>query len=368
MFLMDMWKKYRKTVVAMSVAGAVLAAGCGGALADTVSPSAMPETSRPASSAGAISDARNTPAVRVAKSVGPAVVGITNKAVARDWFNHQFEFEQGVGSGVIFREDGYIVTNNHVIAGAREILVSLSDGRSLKGKLVGADELTDIAVVKVDGGNLPTAVFGNSDDIVVGEPAIAIGNPMGLEFQGSVTVGVVSALNRTLDISERRLKLIQTDAAISPGNSGGALANADGLVIGINSAKIAANGVEGMGFAIPINTVRDIVDQLMDHGRVIRPYLGVGVYDKETAARAGYQLNVDAGVYVQNVTLDGPAGKAGLQRGDIILSVGGEKTDTVGELRAAITGHQVGDTVEVVVVRNGDKITLSAVLEAIPEN
>ncbi len=347
MFLMDMWRKYRKTVVAMSVAGAVLAAGCGGALADNTTSGTMPATSRPAAS-GTLSDARNTPAVRVAKSVGPAVVGITNRAVARDWFNHQFEYEQGVGSGVIFRSDGYIVTNYHVVAGAREIMVSLSDGRSVKGKMVGADELTDIAVVKIDGDGFPTAAFGNSDDIVVGEPAIAIGNPMGLEFQGSVTVGVISALNRTLDISERHLKLIQTDAAISPGNSGGALANADGLVIGINSAKIAANGVEGMGFAIPINSVRDIVDQLLDHGRVIRPYLGVGVY-------------------VQNVTLDGPAGKAGLQRGDVILSVGGEKTDTVGELRAAITGHQVGDTVEIVLMRGNDKITVNAVLEAIPE-
>lgn len=363
MLLMDLWKKYRKTVVALSVAGAVLAAGCCGALADSPVKDAAPR----AAASGALSDARNTPAVRVAKTVGPAVVGITNKAVARDWFNHQFEVEQGVGSGVIFREDGYIVTNNHVVAGAREIIVSLSDGQSLKGKLVGADELTDIAVVKVDGGKLPTAVFGDSDDVVAGEPAIVIGNPMGLEFQGSVTVGVISALNRTLDISERRLKLIQTDAAISPGNSGGALANADGRVIGISSAKIAASGVEGMGFAIPINTVRDIVDQIMDHGRVIRPYLGVGVYDKETAARAGYQLNVEAGVYVQSVTLDGPAGKAGLQRGDIILSIGGEETNTVGELRAAITAHQVGDRVEIKFVRDGSKKSVSAVLEAIPE-
>ena len=154
---MDLWKKYRKTVVAMSVAGAVLAAGCGGVLADNTSSGTMPETSRPASSSGALSDARNTPAVRVAKSVGPAVVGITNRAVARDWFNHQFEYEQGVGSGVIFRSDGYIVTNYHVVAGAREIMVSLSDGRSVKGKLVGADELTDIAIVKIDGDGFPTS-------------------------------------------------------------------------------------------------------------------------------------------------------------------------------------------------------------------
>ena len=182
------------------------------------------------------SDARNTPVVRAARAVGPAVVGITNKAVARDWFNNQFEIEQGVGSGVIFRADGYIVTNNHVIAGAKEIIVSLADGRSVSGELIGTDEITDLAVVKIDADNLTAAEFGDSDDIMVGEPAIAIGNPLGLEFQGSVTAGVISALNRTLNLNDRQFKLIQTDAAINPGNSGGALVNADGLVIGINSA------------------------------------------------------------------------------------------------------------------------------------
>ena len=365
------WKKYTTgALMGMVVTGAVLFSGCSGLGAVASSDAGIPETSRPAVSTGTgnLSDARNTPTVRVAKAVGPAVVGITNKAVARDWFNNQVQVEQGVGAGVIFRSDGYIVTNNHVIEGAREILVSLSDGRSVKGKLIGADELTDIAVVKIDETDLPTASFGNSDEIVVGEPAIAIGNPMGLEFQGSVTVGVISAMNRTLSMGgERQLKLIQTDAAISPGNSGGALDNADGLVIGINSAKIAANGVEGMGFSIPINTVREVVSQLMEHGRVIRPYLGVGVFDKETAARAGYQLNVDAGVYVQNVTLQGPAGRAGLQRGDIILEVGGEKTNTVGELRAAVTAHSVGDTVPVKYIRGDETYTVDVTLDAAPE-
>ncbi len=166
-----------------------------------------------------LSDARNTPAVRVAKTVGPAVVGITNKAVAHDIFNRTFETE-GVGSGVIFRNDGYIITNNHVIAGAKEIIVSLSDGNSVNGTLIGTDEMTDIAVVKVDVKDLPTAELGDSDEVVVGEPAIAIGNPMGLEFQGSVTVGVISALNRTLELNDRRVTLFQTDASIRPGNSG----------------------------------------------------------------------------------------------------------------------------------------------------
>lgn len=310
------------------------------------------------------SDARNTPVVRAARDVGPAVVGITNKAVARDWFNNQFEIEQGVGSGVIFRADGYIVTNNHVIAGAKEIIVSLADGRSVSGELIGTDEITDLAVVKIDADNLTAAEFGDSDDIMVGEPAIAIGNPLGLEFQGSVTAGVISALNRTLNLNDRQFKLIQTDAAINPGNSGGALVNADGLVIGINSAKLAANGVEGMGFAIPINTVRDIVAELMEKGRVIRPWLGVGVFDKETAARQGYRLNADAGVYVEHVDKDGSAGAAGIRRGDIILEIAGKPVNTVGELRSAVAEQKVGTVIQVKLQRDGDIITVDVTLQA----
>ena len=310
------------------------------------------------------SDARNTPVVRAARAVGPAVVGITNKAVARDWFNNQFEIEQGVGSGVIFRADGYIVTNNHVIAGAKEIIVSLADGRSVSGELIGTDEITDLAVVKIDADNLTAAEFGDSDDIMVGEPAIAIGNPLGLEFQGSVPAGVISALNRTLNLNDRQFKLIQTDAAINPGNSGGALVNADGLVIGINSAKLAANGVEGMGFAIPINTVRDIVAELMEKGRVIRPWLGVGVFDKETAARQGYRLNADAGVYVEHVDKNGSAGAAGIRRGDIILEIAGKPVNTVGELRSAVAEQKVGTVIQVKLQRDDDIITVDVTLQA----
>lgn len=154
---------------------------------------------------------------------------------------------------------------------------------------------------------------------MVGEPAIAIGNPLGLEFQGSVTAGVISALNRTLTIGDNRLKLLQTDAAINPGNSGGALVNADGQVIGINSAKLAATGVEGIGFAIPINTAKPIIDELINKGHVTYPYLGVGVLDKQTAAQAGYKLNVDAGVIVMQLELGSPADQAGIRQRDLIL-------------------------------------------------
>lgn len=318
------------------------------------------------SSSTKASDARNTPVVRVAKSVGPAVVGITNKAMAKDFFNRTFETE-GVGSGVIFRKDGYIVTNNHVIAGAKELIVSLADGNTVNGELVGADEITDIAVVKVNAKDLPVAKFGNSDDVMVGEPAIAIGNPMGLEFQGSVTVGVISALNRTLELNDRRVKLLQTDAAISPGNSGGALVNADGEIIGINSAKLATNGVEGMGFAIPINTVQTIIDELMEKGYVARPYLGVTIFDKQTAARYGYTLSLEKGVYVFQIAIGSPADKAGLQRGDIILSVDDKEVNSVTEVRNDIAARKVGDKVKVKYDRDGKENTVEVELREIPQ-
>ena len=314
------------------------------------------------------SDARNTPVVQAAKKVGPAIVGITNKAVARDWFNRQVEVDNGTGSGVIFRSDGYIVTNNHVIDGAKDITVALSDGRTLKASLVGADPYTDLAVIKVDAENLPTAEFGDSDDIMVGEPAIAIGNPMGLEFQGSVTAGVISALNRTLNIGDNRVKLLQTDAAINPGNSGGALVNADGKVIGINSAKLAATGVEGMGFAIPINTVKPIIEELINNGHVSYPYLGVGVLDKQTAAQAGYRLNVDAGVIVMQIALGGPADRAGIQQRDLILKVDGKETNTVADLRNAISEHNIGDTITITISRNGNVSDVEATLTEMPSN
>lgn len=360
-------KKVHMILAAVMTASVITFGGCSAGTAADNNSSAASVAQQTADNEANLSDARNTPVVRAAKLVGPTVVGITNKAVAHDWFNNPVETE-GVGSGVIFRKDGYIVTNNHVISGAKELIVSLPDGRSLKGKLIGADEMTDLAVVKVDAKDLPAASFGDSDKIVVGEPAIAIGNPMGLEFKGSVTSGVISALNRTLDISDKRVKLLQTDAAINPGNSGGALVNADGEVIGINSAKVAANGVEGMGFAIPINTVQNIINEIMDKGYVARPYLGVSAFDPETAGRYGYQLNIDKGVYIFQLTLNGPCGKAGLQRGDIILKIDGEETNSVSDLRGKIAEKKVGDTVKVTFDRNGKEQSADVVLEEMPQD
>ena len=363
--------KSKKLAIALAVAlSATAFAGCGSSQTPSKSSASSSTQQTQQANLDNLSDARNTPTVRAAAAVGPSVVGITNKAVARDFFNNPVE-SQGVGSGVIFKNDGgksYIVTNNHVVDGANELIVSLADGRSLPGKLVGADALTDLVVVEVDDGNLPTADFGDSDATVVGESVIAIGNPMGLEFQGSVTSGVVSALNRTLGDGDARIKLLQTDAAINPGNSGGALVNADGEVIGINSVKLAANGVEGMGFAIPSNTVQSVIKELMDKGYVARPYLGVSVFDPETAARYGYSLAIDKGVYVFKLVLGGPSDKAGLQRGDIILKADGDEVNSIGDLRAKVSAHKVGDTITLTIDRNNHERTVDVTLEEMPQD
>ncbi len=352
--------KLKKILLSTFVCGAILFSG-GNFFAENFSDAEAAE----------ISEARNTPVVRVAKEVGPAVVGITNKAVVNEqyfdffrggFFNVPHEVE-GVGSGVIFRNDGYIVTNNHVVADAKELVVSFSDGKTLNAELIGADEMTDIAVVKVNANDLPAATFGNSDEVMVGETAIAIGNPLGLEFQGSVTVGVISALNRKLAVNEGFVKLIQTDAAINPGNSGGALLNCDGEVIGINSAKLATTEVEGMGFAIPSNTVQEIISELMAKGYVARPALGIQILDNQTAASGGYRLNLKKGVYVFRVQLGSSAHKAGLQPNDIILSVDGEEVNSVTELRNKIMSKKIGDKIKIKYSRDDKENTVNVTLQ-----
>lgn len=313
-----------------------------------------------------LSAARNTPIVRAAQIVGPSVVGITNKAYVSDLFNRRTLVERGSGSGVIYDAAGHIVTNYHVVAEAEEIVVSLADGRTVPGKVQGVDPATDLAVVKIDPAGTQPAKFGDSDSLQVGEPAIAIGNPLGLELKGSVTAGVISALNRTLDIGERRFRLIQTDAAINPGNSGGALANADGEVVGINSIKIAVGGVEGIGFAIPMNTARPIIQALIEKGRVARPYLGVVAFDKNTAERYGYQLNINKGLYVFRLVLNSPADRAGIRVGDIILKLAGQETNSLPELRSVIETQGVGATISVTLSRNGEQFDVQAKLSEVP--
>lgn len=319
------------------------------------------------SKSDSISDARNTAVVQAAKKVSPAVVGITTKVYNRDMFNRKVLVGEGVGSGVIFDKAGYIVTNNHVVGTAKTVIVSLADGQSTEGTVVGRDEKTDLAVVKIKMDNLPVAEFGDSDSLQVGEPAIAIGNPLGLEFQGTVTVGVISSLNRTIGAEGQSMKLIQTDAAINPGNSGGALVDADGKVIGINSAKISKEGVEGLGFAIPINAARPILQDLIQNGKVVRPYLGLYGLDQQMAARFGMRLNVP-GIYVYKVAAGGPLDQAGLRHGDVILKLDGTDVKDFSALQRVMDKHNVGDSVSLDYMRNGSDHEVTVVLQESPQN
>jgi serine protease Do len=358
-------------LVCLIVGLAVFMAGCSGsgsksAEAQKDKPAAATTTTEQPKTEKELKGARNTPIVVAAKKVGPAVVGITNKALVRDFFNRVALAERGTGSGVIYDKSGLIATNNHVVEGAQEIIVSLSDGRSVKGKVLGADAATDLAVVKIDASNLPVATLGDSSTLQVGEPAIAIGNPLGLEFRGSVTAGVISALNRSIEIGDRKYTLIQTDAAINPGNSGGALVNADGEVVGINSAKIAVSGVEGIGFAIPINTAKPILAALAKQGRVIRPYIGASLIDKDFAERYGFDVDVHGGLLIMKLVARGPLASAGIQTGDIIVKFAGEKVSKVAEIRAKIAEHKVGDQVEVTILRNGTEMTKNITLQEVP--
>lgn len=308
--------------------------------------------------AGDVAD--KTAVVAISEQVGPAVVGISNRDVYNDFRQGEKEVEQSTGSGVLFDTRGYIVTNNHVVEGARKLVVSLEDGRQLPGEIVGTDPRTDLAVIKIDAKNLTIANFGNSDNVRVGEIAVAIGNPGGAEFARSLTQGIISGLNRLLITNEGlQFRLIQTDAAINPGNSGGALVNARGEVIGINTIKIARAGFEGMGFAIPSNVVKDIVSDLIEHKRVIRPALGVYmVRDVDEELADYYNFSVDYGVIVDPQPL-GPAAKAGLRRYDIIVDIDGNKITSRFDLQNEIFKHKVGDEVKITVIRENEEVKLT---------
>lgn len=365
-------QKTLSTLLALSLSMSFFTAGCGlASKATNDKTAAKPATTQEEKMKEAdskLSANRNTPIVQAAKKVGPTVVGITNKALVRDYFNRTQLVEKGSGSGVIYSKDGLIVTNNHVVAGAQEIVVSLSNGKTYTGKVLGTDPTTDLAVVKIQADeDLPVAEFGDSDTLMVGEPAIAIGNPLGMEFRGTVTAGVISALNRTIDLGEQRFRLIQTDAAINPGNSGGALANADGQVIGINSAKIVVSGVEGIGFAIPINEAKPIIKQLAEQGRVVRPYLGVSLIDKTLAERFGFNIDLRGGLFVAKLFQNGPAHQGGIRPNDIITKFNGTKVDSVAALRDALNKCQVGQTVPVTILRGDTEVDKNVTLTEMPQ-
>ena len=300
----------------------------------------------------------DNPVVEIAEKVGPAVVGITKKSdvLVQDFFFDERVIEQeGYGSGIVVSKDGYIITNYHVIADAKELYVILQGGKKIKSKLIGGDKRSDVAVVKVDEPNLTVAPIGDSSKVKLGELAVAIGNPLGHDLAGTVTAGIISGVNRNLQIDNRTLNLIQTDAAISPGNSGGALVNSKGEVIGMNTVKITGqdSGAEGLGFAIPSNDFISIAKELIKKGRIERPGLEVEV--GEINAEYAKELGYPRGLLVRRVVPDGPAGKAGIQPGDVIIGADGKDIKTIKELTDILAKHKVGDVIKVKLWRDGNE-------------
>lgn len=284
----------------------------------------------------------------VAELVTPAVVGIQTVEITQDMFMRERE-STGVGSGFIITKDGYILTNHHVVTeNPKNISVSLKDGRSLEAKKVWSDASLDLAVIKIDAINLPVAVLGDSEDLSVGQMAVAIGNPLGLTFERTVTAGIVSALNRSI-ISGSTIAedLIQTDASINSGNSGGPLLDNRGNVIGINTYKIDSG--EGMGFAIPINIAKPIVNQIIDNGEFKPTLMGISCLDKEIARYYASDQNIDleSGILIMDIQAGSGADKAGLVKGAIITHIDGIKVDTMLKLREIIYNKLPGDTVQV---------------------
>lgn len=270
---------------------------------------------------------------------------------------------QGAGSGVIISKDGYIVTNNHVVSGATSLKVTTTDGTEYDASVVGNDSQTDLAVIKVDANNLQAATLGDSDILQVGDPAIAIGNPLG-ELGGTVTTGIISATDRQITIDDETMTLLQTDAAINPGNSGGGLFNADGNLIGIVNAKESSTGIEGLGFAIPITPAQDIITELMQNGSVTsRPALNVSLYDY-TSNNQGQYSKYEDGCYIVQIVKNGAADKAGLKQNDRILSFDGEQIQSTSDVKNVIKKHKIGDTIKMVVERDSKKITVEITLQA----
>ncbi|RMG59920.1 MAG: DegQ family serine endoprotease [Deltaproteobacteria bacterium] len=275
-----------------------------------------------------------------------------------------FSPDKSLGSGVIISEDGYIVTNEHVVRDAAEITVRLSDRSEYRAKVVGADPKTDIAVLKIDAkGKLTPARLGDSSNLKVGQWAIAVGNPFGLN--STVTVGVISAIGRSDIGVETYEDFIQTDASINPGNSGGPLLNLRGEVIGINTAIISAG--QGIGFAIPVNLVKNIVDQLITTGSVKRGWLGIGIQNLTPELASSFQIPGAKGVLINNVFEGSPAEKAGFRRGDVVVSFNGEPVETVRQLQKMVATYEVGKEATVEVIREGKKIVLNPVVGEMPK-
>ena len=318
-------------------------------------------------SASAVNTASGMTTAQVSEMVSPSVVVITTEQVVYSqwsWYG-QSQVESGAGSGVIISSDGYILTCDHVVSGASNITVTIGD-KDYTATVVGEDSTSDIAVIKVDADGLTPAIVGDSDKLAVGDNVLAVGNPLG-ELGGTVTSGIVSALNRSVTIqgssSTNTMSLVQMDASVSPGNSGGGLFNMNGELIGLVNAKSSSSDAEGLGFAIPINDAIKVAQDLLENGYVSgRPYMGI-TYLAVTDAQTAAQLNVNAyGVYVVDVVQGGPADKAGLKTGDRIVSIDGTEIAQKDDLGTLIQQHAAGDTLSITVAREGQMQTVSLTL------
>ncbi len=396
---MKQWMKQSKAVVTRRLLVAVLAVAAAGSVA-TLNFTKSARAAVPAAAAAPLDDnsvgalltldrAMETLAARVT----PAVVNVTvtSKASERQAgaegmpdmqqffgpgnpFGRQFNFpsqpqnrmEHGLGSGVIISPDGYIVTNNHVIEGAVDIRVTMSNREVLPAKLIGADPLTDLAVIKVNGTNLPSVPWGNSAGLHPGQTVLAFGNPYGFRF--TVTRGIISALNRpNPDASDRRKpgEFIQTDAAINPGNSGGALVNARGELIGINTFLISSSGsFSGMGFAIPAQIVEPTVETLIRDGKITHAFIGIQIADVTPDNAKFFQMNKAEGALISDVDPDAPGAKAGLRTGDVITELDGKAVTDAGQLQMAVGQKRPGDTIHLQVMRDSKPTTVAVTLEA----
>lgn len=350
--------------------------GSTGQLSPTTAPPAAATTAAPPTSVS-VSAFRGM-IRQVAEQVKPAVVQITNEKIQVGQFNQPFTVPAGVGSGIIYDTQGHILTNNHVVTGAQRLLVSLPDGRSFPGKLIGADPQTDLAVVQISGSNLPVAELGNSTQLQIGDWVVAIGDALALPGGPTVTAGVVSALDRTAQEPGPSSKtpgpylfdLIQTDAPINPGNSGGPLVNLDGQVVGINTLGVtqAEPGVaaQGIGFAIAVSSAKPIADQLVSTGRVVHAYLGVNDVTLSPAISSQLSTTATYGAVVVSVNPGSPAATAGLQPKDVITDVDGAALKRGSALAKILITHKPGDTLTLTVLRGSQKLSIRVTLGETP--
>ncbi|QRN84603.1 trypsin-like peptidase domain-containing protein [Clostridia bacterium] len=315
---------------------------------------AQEQPGTPLSSTGSIS-----PVVPIAESALPSIVAIESASEYTDIFGGNQE-AQGTGSGIIISSDGYIVTNNHVVDGANSLTVILQDQTEWPATVIGTDDLSDLAVIKIEKNNLPAAVLGDSASLQVGELVVALGSPVGVNFAGSVTSGIISGLNREIYVGDKTMNLIQTDAAINPGNSGGALVNSNAQVIGINVLKFADQEVEGMSFSIPINEAKPIIEELINVGKVSRPHLGIWGRDILENEVATY--NVPEGILIEEVQADSGAYNAGIVRGDIITHFENTRVTSMKQLIELIQAQEVGDTINITVERKDQTLTFAVLL------